>query len=132
MLNHISLFVKDLEESKAFYTKALAPLGYSLILSDEDGAAFAIEDTEGKRDFWIKVGDVPENSSFSCLAFTAQSKEQVDSFHAAALKAGAQDNGAPGYREHYHPGYYAAYVTDPNGYNIEAVWDDLGKVEKEK
>jgi catechol 2,3-dioxygenase-like lactoylglutathione lyase family enzyme len=125
MINHVTLRVSDLQESKEFYSRALAPLGYKMILSDDDGAGFAIEDVEGKRDFWIKTGDVPKHSSFSCLAFTAQSKEAVNNFHATALEAGAKDNGAPGYRKHYYPGYYAAYVIDPNGYNIEAVFDDF-------
>lgn len=127
MLNHITLRVSDFEKSKLFYSKALKPLGYRLVNEDANGTAgYAIEDIEGKRDFWIKKEEnyKPANS-FSCLAFTATSKEMVDNFYNAAIEAGGIDNGAPGYRPKYHAGYYAAYVLDPDGYNIEAVFDDV-------
>ena len=125
MLNHISLYVRDLEKSKSFYSYALAPLGYKLAKEKSHSAGFGTEDTDGKRDFWIKAGPVQPTPSFACLAFTAKDKEAVDAFHRAALKAGGTDNGAPGYRKQYYPGYYAAYVFDPDGFNIEAVFDDL-------
>ena len=64
-----------------------------------------------------------EGFSFSCLAFTANSEEAVEAFHKAGLSAGGTDNGAPGLRDNYHPNYYAAFVHDPDGYNIEAVFD---------
>ena len=137
MLNHITLRVSDLAESKKFFRGALAPLGYQLLFEKPRSAGFGQEDIEGKRDFWIKAGDTlwmnemkkGKVKSFSCLAFTATSREQVDLFYKAALLAGAKDNGPPGYRTRYHPGYYAAYVLDPvDGYNIEAVYDDLEKL----
>ncbi len=127
MINHVSLVVSDLEKSKKFFQAALAPLGYKLLAEHPKSAGFGQADKEGSRDFWIKEGTVGESKSFSCLAFTAQSKEEVDIFYKEAIKAGARDNGTPGYRPKYHVGYYAAYVIDPNGYNIEAVFDDLKK-----
>ncbi len=68
--------------------------------------------------------------SFSCIAFNATSTQMVDAFYKAALEAGGKDNGAPGYRTQYHPGYYAAFVLDPDGYNIEAVFDDWEKLKR--
>ena len=125
MLNHVNLVVGDLEKSKKFFQAALAPLGYKLLVEHPKSAGFGQADIEGSRDFWIKEGLVGDNKSFSCLAFTAPNKETVDYFHKQAIKAGAKDNGPPGYRPNYHAGYYAAYVIDPNGYNIEAIFDDL-------
>src|SRR3989344_4077147 len=130
MLNHITLRVSDLEDSKKFFLAALAPLGYKLFVEKPKSAGFGQSDIEGNRDFWIKEGEVVDTKSFSCLAFTALNKGAVESFHEAALDAGGKDNGAPGYRSEYHPGYYAAFVIDPNGYNIEAVWDDLEKLKE--
>ncbi|SRR3990167_7561369 len=128
MINHVNLVVRNINESKKFFQAALAPLGYRLLAEHPKSAGFGQEDVEGKRDFWLKQGSVGENRSFSCLAFTAKSKEEVDGFHKIAVRAGAKDNGRPGCRLKYHEGYYAAYVIDPNGYNIEAVWDDLEKL----
>ncbi len=130
MINHITLFVSDLEESTLFYSKALAPLGYKITSKEKDqfdyaAAGFAIEDREGKRDFWITPSKTAKiGNSFSCLAFTASNKQIVDNFYSESIKAGAKDNGAPGYRPEYHAGYYAAFIIDPNGYNIEAVFDE--------
>lgn len=124
MLNHITLRVSDLEKSKNFFLAALAPLGYKLFVEKEKSAGFGQTDVEGNRDFWIKQGEASEHKSFSCPAFTARTKEVVEDFHKAAVEAGGRDNGAPGYRPQYNPGYYAAFVLDPDGYNIEVVWDD--------
>jgi catechol 2,3-dioxygenase-like lactoylglutathione lyase family enzyme len=123
MINHITLRVSDLKKSKAFYSITLKPLGYKLLKEKELSAGFGIKDIDGKRDFWIKQSAVNGNS-FSCLAFTASSKQMVQAFYRAGLNAGGKDKGKPGYREKYHLGYYAAYVLDPDGYNIEAVFDD--------
>ncbi len=128
MLNHITLRVNDLEKSKKFFLATLAPLGYKLFVEKEKSAGFGQVDVEGNRDFWIHEGKVSEVKSFSCLAFTASSKEAVETFYNAALEAGGKDNGVPGYRPQYHRGYYAAFVHDLDGYNIEAVWDDLEKL----
>ena len=131
MLNHITLRVSNLKKSKQFFLAALAPFGYKLFVEKEKSAGFGQADIEGNRDFWIHEGKISEIKSFSCLAFTASSKEAVENFYKAALEAGGEDNGAPGYRSQYHPGYYAAYILDPDDYNIEAVFDDLEKL-KEK
>ena len=128
MLNHITLKVSNLENSRKWYEEALKPLGYKLLHNKETSAGFGQQDTEGTRDFWIKEGEVSETKSFSCLAFTATGKETVKKFYETALKAADIDNGAPDYRPEYHPGYYAAFVLDPDGYNIEVVWDDLKKL----
>ncbi len=124
MLNHLTLFVSDLKVSKEFYSRALEPLGYKLLVEKRYSAGFGIEDAEGKRDFWIKLGNKKESPSLSCLGFTATSKAMVDNFYRAAFEAGGKDNGAPEYCKEYYPGYYAAFVLDPDGYNIEAVFDD--------
>ncbi|MCR4277693.1 MAG: VOC family protein [Candidatus Berkelbacteria bacterium] len=128
MLNHITLRVNDLEKSKKFFLAALGPLGYKLFVEKEKSAGFGQADIEGNRDFWIKEGEVGETKSFYCLAFTAPNKEGVENFYRAALEAGGVDNGAPGYRPQYHAGYYAAFVLGPDGYNIEAVFDDWEKL----
>ena len=120
MIAHTSLPISDYPRSKAFYLKALAPLGYTNNMEYGEAAGF----NDGKNtDFWIskKRTVVPMH-----LAFEARSRQQVEAFHAAALAAGAKDNGKPGYRD-YWPGYYAAFVHDPDGHNIEAVWYDYSK-----
>lgn len=126
MINHITLLVSDFEKSKAFFERALKPLGYRLLKENTERlvAGFGKEDVEGKRDFWIKQADKKKSPSFSCLAFSASGKQMVDDFYSAAIGAGGKDNGPPGYRKKYHSGYYAAYILDPDGHNIEAVFDD--------
>lgn len=124
MIHHITLLVNDLKISKRFYTRVCEPLGYRLLREKSHSACFGKSDTDGERDFWIRSGaKMRATHSFSCLAFTAHSKYAVDEFHKAALTAGGADNGAPGYRK-YRSNYYAAYVLDPDGHNIEAVFDD--------
>ncbi|WP_303903463.1 VOC family protein [Thiohalomonas denitrificans] len=121
MIAHTTLHVSDYTKSKAFYVQALAPLGYRNNMEFGEAAGF----NDGKNtDFWIEREDtvVPTH-----LAFEANSRKEVEAFYKAALNAGATDNGAPGYRD-YWPGYYAAFVYDPDGHNIEAVWYDYGKV----
>lgn len=117
MIAHTTLPVRDFAKSKAFYTDVLAQLGYRQNMEEGESAGF----NDGKNtDFWISSEKtvVPTH-----LAFRARGRKQVEAFHRAALSAGAKDNGAPGYRE-YSPGYYAAFVIDPDGNNIEAVWYD--------
>ncbi len=127
MINHVTLWVNDINESKRFYQASLAPLGYRLLKdSSPKWIGFGQKDIEGQRDFWLKEGKV-SGQAISCFAFSATSKQQVDEFYRAAITAGGKDNGPPGYRTKYYPGYYAAFVLDPNGYNIEAVWDDPTK-----
>lgn len=126
MIDHIGLTVSDVAKSKAFYTRALAPLGYALMLEfpaavtgDTDVAGLGVPP---KPDFWI-VGGKP-NAPPVHIAFRAASRAVVDAFFKAALAAGGSDNGAPGIRAHYHPDYYGAFVLDPDGHNIEAVCHD--------
>lgn len=138
MIDHITLRVSDIDLSKEFFTKALAPLGYSLLKKTcwsgknklgKRVFGFGIENKEGKRDFWIIEGRTKqEQHSFSCLAFKALNKKMVDEFYKAAIESGGKDNGPPGYRKKYHSGYYAAFVLDPDGHNIEVVFDDLEKI----
>ncbi len=115
MFDHFSLRVRDLERSKAFYARALAPLGAAIQMEFEGGAGIG---PAGKPSFWLSQGDPPASLHF---AFVAPDRAAVDAFYAAAIAAGARDNGAPGVREQYHPTYYAAFVFDPDGHNIEAV-----------
>ncbi|GGA08177.1 VOC family protein [Dyella caseinilytica] len=123
MLDHISISTSDFEKSKAFYTKALSPLGYVLLM-EFPASVTGHTDVAGfgeppKADFWISKG-VPNNPAVH-IAFRAASRAQVDAFYQAALAAGGRDNGAPGPRPHYHEHYYGAFVLDPDGHNIEAV-----------
>lgn len=123
MLDHFSINVSDVDRSKRFYTAALAPLGYRLLKDFGDAAGFGAPEESGPSDpggdFWISHGD--PHPPLVHFAFAAASREVVDAFFAAALAAGGTDNGPPGLRPQYHPDYYAAFVLDPDGYNLEAV-----------
>lgn len=116
MLDHVTLKVKDLRKARAFYAAALAPLGYEVLMEFEGVLGMGADQ---KPDFWIS--QEPENARPIHLAFVAPSRKAVDAFHAAALAAGAKDNGKPGVRAEYHPTYYAAFVLDQDGHNIESV-----------
>ena len=118
MLDHIGFAVSDYDVSKAFYERALAPLGLDLIKEPMGLAAGFGKD--GHPSFWIEAQGRPIQGRLH-IAFTAESRAVVDAFHAAALVAGARDNGAPGVRTMYHPSYYGGYVLDPDGNNVEAV-----------
>jgi catechol 2,3-dioxygenase-like lactoylglutathione lyase family enzyme len=118
MLDHVGFAVSDYERSKAFYARALAPLGITLLWEPAGQAAGFGKD--GKRFFWIEAEGRPTQGRLH-VAFAVEDRETVDAFYAAALEAGGTDNGAPGVREIYHPDYYGAYVLDPDGHNIEAV-----------
>lgn len=119
MLDHVGLSVSDYKRSKAFYLKALAPLGYGLVKEFPGAATYAGFGTPGKPDFWIdSQGSVSPKIH---IAFAAKDRATVDAFHAAALQAGGRDNGPPGLRPDYHPNYYGAFVLDPDDYNIEVV-----------
>jgi catechol 2,3-dioxygenase-like lactoylglutathione lyase family enzyme len=124
MLDHIGFPVSDYERAKAFYTRALAPLGYTLIMeigADQTESAFPAAGfgANGKPDFWIG-GEGGINRPLH-VAILAKDRPTVDAFYQAALAAGGRDNGSPGLRPHYHPHYYGAFVLDPDGHNIEAV-----------
>jgi catechol 2,3-dioxygenase-like lactoylglutathione lyase family enzyme len=115
MLDHIGVPVSDLTVSRTFYTRALAPLGAGVVMETNDAVGFG---KAGKPQFWIGTSTTVPISVH--VAFTA-SRAEVDAFYAAAMQAGGRDNGAPGLRPHYHPSYYAAFVLDPDGHNVEAV-----------
>lgn len=122
MIDHIGFPVADYTRSKAFYTKALAPLGYTLVMEvkqDENDSPAAGFGANGTPDFWIG-GEGGLNRRMH-VAITAKDRAAVDAFYRAALAAGGKDNGTPGLRPHYHPNYYGAFVFDPDGHNVEAV-----------
>ena len=116
MYDHVSLKVKDFAKSRKFYERALEPLGLKVQSADETSAGFGAGDTTG-----LGIAQDKPASGGVHIAFAAGSRAAVDAFHAAALKAGGRDNGAPGLRENYAPTYYAAFAYDPDGNNIEAV-----------
>ena len=124
MIDHTGITVKNLALSKKFYASVLATIGYEVRLEFNDAVGFgSTEPNHGDDpggDFWIAEGDpsMPRNH----IAFRAASVAQVVAFYEVALAAGAQDNGAPGLRPRYHTNYYAAFVFDPDEYNIEAVF----------
>jgi catechol 2,3-dioxygenase-like lactoylglutathione lyase family enzyme len=117
VIDHVGFPVSDYAASKAFYEQALAPLGYELI-AEFDGAACGFG-AQGKPDFWLETRSEPVSGLH--IAIASPDRATVDAFHAAALAAGGQDNGAPGPRPQYHEHYYGAYALDPDGNNIEAV-----------
>jgi catechol 2,3-dioxygenase-like lactoylglutathione lyase family enzyme len=122
MIDHVGFPVSDYKRAKAFYEKALAPLGYTLVMEvrqDEHDAPAAGFGINGKPDFWI--GGEGGLDKALHIAIAAKDRPSVDAFYKAALAAGGKDNGAPGLRPHYHPNYYGAFVLDPDGHNIEAV-----------
>jgi catechol 2,3-dioxygenase-like lactoylglutathione lyase family enzyme len=126
MIDHLGFVVGDFAKSRQFYIKALAPLGYQVVMAMSaaeggvDGAGFG---EPSKPDFWI-IGGGTATSPRVHVAFRATNRAAVDAFHQAALAAGGRDNGPPGLRLHYHPHYYGAFVLDPDGHNIEAVCHD--------
>jgi len=122
MIDHVGFSVSDYARAKAFYERALAPLGYTLIMeatAQETGQPAAGFGSGGKPDFWI--GDEGGLNRSLHIAITAKDRAAVDAFYRAAIAAGAKDNGAPGLRPQYHANYYGAFVIDPDGHNIEAV-----------
>jgi catechol 2,3-dioxygenase-like lactoylglutathione lyase family enzyme len=127
VIDHLGVGVRDYEESLAFYTRALEPLGIELVVKNDADNRAAGFGFKGRDDFWIHEGRPLGRMH---VAFEARSREQVDAFHAAALEAGGRDNGAPGLRREYSPTYYAAYILDPNGNNIEAVFHGEAPTEK--
>ena len=119
LIDHVGVGVRDFEQSLDFYGNALGPLGFervAFIDADNRSAGFGVH---GRDDFWIHEGRPVGRMH---IAFDAESHKAVDAFHAAALAAGGRDNGEPGLRTQYSDSYYAAFVLDPNGNNIEAVF----------
>jgi catechol 2,3-dioxygenase-like lactoylglutathione lyase family enzyme len=118
MFDHVKFGVSDYAASKAFFLKALEPLGVAVV--SEGSPTYGIElSSDGKAS--LCVFQTEERPAPLHLAFTAQHRQQVDAFYRAALGAGGRDNGAPGLRPLYHANYYAAFVIGPDGHNIEAV-----------
>ena len=126
-LDHVGVTVSDFAKALTFYEAALKPLGITVVMKvgkAETGGQYegAGLGKDQKPDFWIGAGGGKKPAGKAVhLAFIAESRTAVDAFYKAALSAGGTDNGAPGIREHYHPNYYAAFVYDPDGHNVEAV-----------
>lgn len=119
MFDHVKFGVSDYAASKAFYAKALAPLGVAVVAEGEPSYGVELV-AEGKLAS-LCLFQTTEKPAHLHIAFAADSRAQVDAFYRAALEAGGQDNGAPGLRPQYSPNYYAAFVIGPDGHNIEAV-----------
>jgi catechol 2,3-dioxygenase-like lactoylglutathione lyase family enzyme len=121
MVDHLGIRVGDYAASRRFYDAALAPLGAGPVMEvpAEAGVRGVGYGRAGKPAFWI--GEGGPNAAGTHIAFAAADRASVDAFYAAALAAGGRDNGAPGLRPQYHPNYYAAFVFDPDGINVEAV-----------
>lgn len=122
MIDHVTFQVSDLAKSKVFYEKAFKPLGYRVAFG-EAGRFWAFDINDGL--FEIMQTETASPLTRLHVAFRVKSKAEVDEFHSAALAAGARDNGRPGPRPQYTPNYYAAFVLDPDGYNIEAMIDEV-------
>lgn len=122
MIDHTGIGVSDPVRSRWFYERALAPLGYAVLMEvpvEFTGGAMVIGlGVPPKADFWLREG-TPQTPRVH-VAFRADTRPAVDAFYQAALAAGGTDNGAPGLRPHYHANYYGAFVLDPDGNNIEA------------
>jgi catechol 2,3-dioxygenase-like lactoylglutathione lyase family enzyme len=121
VIDHVILDVRDQAASKRFYEQALAPLEYEIVFELDAGCGLG---QRGKPDFWVVERGSPQTGVH--VAFTSPDRATVDRFHEAALAAGGTDNGAPGLRPHYHESYYAAFVLDPDGNNVEAVCHRAG------
>ena len=118
VLGHLSFGVADLAKATAFYDGALAVLGYVRVWSNEDGVGYGVPGGNDRLALFVQAGVTPPGPGFH-LAFEAPSRTAVDAFHAAALRLGGRDEGAPGERPDYSPTYHAAFVMD--GHKLEAV-----------
>jgi len=119
MLNHISIGVRDIARTKAFYDAALKPLGYKALSEAETSLGYGKDAVV----LWISRTDAPvpaDERSGLHFCFDAPTRESVAAFHKAALAAGGRDNGKAGLRPDYGPNYYAGFVVDPDGYRLEA------------
>ena len=126
MIDHVSVKTSNQAASRRFYEKALAPLGYEVLMEFGEGQVVGMG-VGAKPDFWFASG---EPSGPVHVAFSAPERATVDAFHAAALTAVGKDNGAPALRPQYHAGYYGAFVLDPDGNNVEAVFHDPSEMKK--
>ncbi|UXH77576.1 VOC family protein [Roseateles amylovorans] len=118
MFDHVKFGVSNYAASRAFYVKALAPLGVAVV--SEGVPSYGIE-LCGEGEPSLCLFETQEKPAHLHVAFSAKRRESVDEFYRAALEAGGKDNGPPGLRTKYHANYYAAFVIDPDGHNIEAV-----------
>lgn len=116
MFDHIGIGATNLRASKEFFLKALSPLGVSVVMEVPEAVGLG---RDHKPSFWL--GASTEQGGPLHLAFTAETRSQVDDFYRRAIAAGGKDNGPPGLRPHYHPNYYGAFVIGPDGHNVEAV-----------
>lgn len=116
MFDHLGFGVTNLAESKAFFVKALQPLGAAMVMEGPYGVGIG---ANSKPSLWLY--ETRERPAHLHIAFAAENRARVDAFYAAAIAAGGRDNGPPGLRPHYHPNYYGAFVTGPDGHNVEAV-----------
>ena len=124
MFDHVVIGVSDYAASKAFFLKALEPLGVAVVSEGPLGAELCPPNETSS----LCIRRVPEQKPAHLhLAFTAENRQQVDAFYRAALGAGGKDNGAPGLRPQYHANYYAAFVIGPDGHNIEVVCHEPDK-----
>ncbi|HYC21796.1 MAG TPA: VOC family protein [Candidatus Bathyarchaeia archaeon] len=115
MIDHFNLPVSDLARSRVFYERVLAPLGVPFLLQDGNAVGF------GRSTWGFGIVAAPAPLPQLHVAFVAGSRAEVDRFYDVALAAGASPNGSPGVRSHYDAAYYAAFVLDPDGHNVEAV-----------
>jgi catechol 2,3-dioxygenase-like lactoylglutathione lyase family enzyme len=118
VFDHVGVNVRDYAASRAFYERALAPLGYGVVVAFDEWKAVGFG-TDGKPSFWVAQREPYTTGAH--IAFSVDDHGTVDAFHEAALDAGGIDNGQPGIREEYHPNYYGAFVHDLDGNNVEAV-----------
>lgn len=124
MIDHVGITVSNIQNSSAFYLKTLGAIGYVLCKDSPNTVSFGVRQGHGKStdpggEFWISHG--APMTPRTHIAFSAASRGAVDAFFAAGIAAGGIEHGKPDLRQHYHPNYYAAYLLDPDGYNIEAV-----------
>ncbi|HTL39023.1 MAG TPA: VOC family protein [Kofleriaceae bacterium] len=119
MFDHVKFGVSDFAASKAFFVKALEPLGVTVIA--EGVPTYGVELARPNDSVSLVLFQTDEKPAHLHIAFAAENRAQVEAFYRAALEAGGKDNGAPGLRPQYHAGYYAAFVIGPDGHNIEAV-----------
>jgi catechol 2,3-dioxygenase-like lactoylglutathione lyase family enzyme len=126
MIDHTGFNTSDPKKSREFYERALAPLGYRVLMevptAHTGGKVVIGYGVPSKPDFWVAEGT--PNEPRLHIAFRAASRADVDAFYQAAMAAGGRDNGPPGLRPHYHANYYGAFVLDPDGHNVEAVCHD--------
>jgi len=127
MIDHVGVRVQDFSKLLAFYREALAPIGYSVLMEFPDVAGLG---AQGKPDLWIMKTDKTPHPTH--VAISAAERGHIDAFHAAGLSAGGSDNGPAGLRPDYHPNYYAAFILDPEGNNIEVVCHDAPGAPKAK